>query len=67
MLSAKNFENLHAVMAILVLFEQGIKPLEISLRLNLGSAKFIFSGLSPDQVFPRLILQVQFRFKLKIF
>ena len=27
-------------------------------RLGLGSAKFIFSGLPPVQVFRRLILQV---------
>ena len=30
---------------------QGIEPLEISLDLGSGSAKFIFSGLPPVQVF----------------
>ena len=33
---------------------------------GLDSAKFIFSGLAPGQVFRRLILKVQFRLKLKI-
>ena len=33
---------------------------------GLDSAKFIFSGSAPGQVFRRLILKVQFRLKLKI-
>ena len=40
------------------LFSRTLNRLKYRFGLDSGSAKFIFSGLPPVQVFPRLILQV---------
>ena len=49
-----------------VLVSRASNRLKYRSGFGLDSAKFIFSGLAPGQVFRRLILKVQFRLKLKI-